>query len=188
MNVEEPAYGWLLEGSRLGPGTTLSSTELIHPRAEPEIAFLIGQELSGKAVGTSQVLSATQAVMAAVDVLDSRYAGYKFTLPDVIADNASAARFAVGDPMALEGINLRTVGCIFCKNGELVATAAGAAVLDHPAAAVAWLVRKLSSRGRSLPAGSLVLSGALTVSVPVAPGDVVTVELDRIGSLQLAVS
>jgi 2-keto-4-pentenoate hydratase len=126
--------------------------------------------------------------MVAIDVLDSRYAGYNFTLPDVIADNASAARFTVGDPVPLEGINLRTVGCVFSRNGELIATAAGAAVLDHPAAAVAWFVRKLASRGRILPAGSLVLAGALTAAVAVGPGDVVNVEIDRIGSVQLAVA
>jgi 2-keto-4-pentenoate hydratase len=80
------------------------------------------------------------------------------------------------------------VGCVFSRNGELIATAAGAAVLDHPAAAVAWFVRKLASRGRILPAGSLVLAGALTAAVAVGPGDVVNVEIDRIGSVQLAVA
>jgi 2-keto-4-pentenoate hydratase len=188
MKVDEPAYGWLLTGSRIQPGAALVTAELIQPRVEPEIAFMIGAELAGAAVTALQVLAATEAVMVAIDVLDSRYAGYNFTLPDVIADNASAARFTVGDPVPLEGINLRTVGCVFSRNGELIATAAGAAVLDHPAAAVAWFVRKLASRGRILPAGSLVLAGALTAAVAVGPGDVVNVEIDRIGSVQLAVA
>jgi 2-keto-4-pentenoate hydratase len=188
MKVDEPAYGWLLAGSRLPPGVPLAAADLIQPRVEPEIAFLIGGELSGGSVTTTQVLAAAEAVMVAIDVLDSRYAGYSFTLPDVIADNASAARYAVGDPVPPNGIDLRTVGCVFSKNGELMATAAGAAVLDHPAAAVAWFVRKLASRGRILPAGSLVLAGALTAAVAVSPGDVVTVEIDRIGSVTLGVA
>jgi len=188
MKVDEPSYGWLLEGARLQPGALLNTGELIQPRVEPEIAFLTGQDLAGTSVTATHVLGATRAVMVAIDVLDSRYAGYNFTLPDVIADNASAARFAVGDPMPLDGINLRTVGCVFSKNGEVVATAAGAAVLDHPAGALAWFVRRLASRGQSLPSGSLVLAGALTAAVPVSPGDVVTVEIDRIGAVTLGVA
>jgi 2-keto-4-pentenoate hydratase len=132
------------------------------------------------------VLAATAAVLPALDVLDSRFAGYRFTLPDVIADNASAARYTIGDPVPLDGIDLRLVGCVFECNGELVATAAGAAVLDHPAAAVAWFVRKLAAHGRELPAGSVVLAGALTAAIPVTADDVVRLTIDRIGGLDLA--
>jgi 2-oxo-3-hexenedioate decarboxylase len=92
----------------------------------------------------------------------------------------------VGDPVPVAGIDLRLAGCVFERNGELIATAAGAAVLEHPAAAVAWFVRKLASRGESLPAGSLVLAGALTAAIPVAAGDVVRVTIDRIGTVELA--
>jgi 2-oxo-3-hexenedioate decarboxylase len=77
------------------------------------------------------------------------------------------------------------LGCVFERNGELVATAAGAAVLDHPAAAVAWFVRRLHGRGRSLPAGSLVLAGALTAAIPLEPGDVLRATFDRIGAVEL---
>jgi 2-keto-4-pentenoate hydratase len=185
MNVNEPSYGWLLRGSRLQPGEPLVVSELIQPRVEPEIAFLTSKALSGP-VTVAQVLAATAAVMPAIDVLDSRYSGYQFTLPDVIADNASAARYKVGDPVSVSGIDLRTVGCVFQKNGVVVATAAGAAVLDHPAASVAWLVGKLAERGQELAAGSLVLAGALTAAFPIAPGDVVTVEIDRVGSVHLS--
>jgi 2-oxo-3-hexenedioate decarboxylase len=138
-------------------------------------------------VSTLDVLAATESVMPAIDVLDSRYSGYKFTLPDVIADNASGARYAVGDPVPLDGIDLRTVGCVFIHNGRLAATAAGAAIMDHPAAAVAWFVRKLAERDRSLPAGSLVLAGALTAAIPIGPGDNLTLEIDRIGALEMVV-
>jgi 2-oxo-3-hexenedioate decarboxylase len=186
MQVAEPLYGWLIEGSAIEPGAALACEELIQPRVEPEIAFLTSSDLAGSGVTAAHVLAATAAVMPAIDVLDSRYAGYRFTLPDVIADNASAARFVVGDPVSPVGIDLRRVGCVFSKGGEVVATAAGAAVLEHPAAAVAWFVRSLGARGRMLPAGSLVLAGALTAAVPVAPGDSVTVEIDRIGGVEMA--
>ena len=185
MNVDEPAYGWLLEGSRIEAGEALRCGELIQPRVEPEIAFLTGADLAGPHVSSTEVLAATAAVMPAIDVLDSRYAGYRFTLPAVIADNASSARFALGSPVPLGTLDLRLLGCVFEVNGELAGTAAGAAVLDHPAAAVAWFVRSLHARGRTTRAGSIVLSGALTAAVAVSPGDVVAVTVDRLGSLEL---
>jgi 2-oxo-3-hexenedioate decarboxylase len=87
MHVAEPAYGWLLQGTQVEAGTTLSCGALIQPRAEPEIAFVTGRDLAGPAVTSAQVLAATAAVLPAIDVLDSRYAGYEFTLPAVVADN-----------------------------------------------------------------------------------------------------
>ena len=185
MDVDEPAYGWLLQGTQVEIGAALSCGALIQPRAEPEIAFLTGHDLEGPAVTATHVLAATQAVLPAIDVLDSRYAGYEFTLPAVIADNISSGRYALGAPTPVTGMDLRLVGCVFERNGELVATAAGAAVLDHPAAAVAWFVRSLHRRGRGLPAGTLVLAGALTAAIPVAPGDVVRATFDRIGAVEL---
>lgn len=185
MSVDQPAYGWLVEGMQIDTGTSLECDQLIQPRVEPEIAFITDADLQGRGVTAWQVLAATGAVVPALDVLDSRYAGYRFTLPAVIADNASAARFAIGDPVEPQGIDLRLIGCVFEKNGQLVATASGAAVLDHPAAAVAWFVRSLASRGRTLPAGSMVLAGAWTAAVEVEPGDVVRATFDRIGHVEL---
>ncbi len=186
MNVDEPLYGWLTDRMAIDRGQVLDVSRYIQPRVEPEIAFLVGGDLAGPGVTGADVLAATTAVMVAIDVLDSRYAGYRFTLPDVVADNASAAGYLLGDPRPVEGLDLRTVGCVFSKNGEVVATAAGAAVLGHPAAAVGWLVRKLAERGRRLPAGTVVLAGALTAAISVDTGDTVRVEVDRLGSLDLA--
>ncbi len=186
MNVDEPIYGALLSGSLIEPGGTLACDQLIQPRAEPEIAFLVDRDLEGPAVSATHVIAATAAVMPAIDILDSRYSGYRFSLADVIADNASSARYALGDPVPVDGIDLRLVGCAFNKNGETIATAAGAAVLGHPAGAVAWYVRKLAERDRGLAAGTIVLAGALTAATPVSPGDTIGVEIDRVGSLELA--
>jgi 2-oxo-3-hexenedioate decarboxylase len=186
MAVDEPIYGWLVDGTAVDVGQPLRVDDYIQPRVEPEIAFLTGAPLEGRGVTSAHVLAATAAVLPAIDILDSRYAGYRFTLADVAADNASAAGYIVGDPVPVDGIDLRLAGCVFERNGELIATAAGAAVLEHPAAAVAWFVRKLASRGESLPAGSLVLAGALTAAIPVAAGDVVRVTIDRIGTVELA--
>ncbi len=187
MGVSEALYGWFTDRHRLDPGQPLDSGRLIQPRAEPEIAFITSRDLEGP-VGLHDVLAATEAVAPALDILDSRFAGYSFTLADVVADNCSAGAFLVGNPVPLGSFDLALVGCVFEKNGELVGTAAGAAVLGHPAAAVAWFVRKLAERGEGLPAGSLVLPGALTGAVPIGPGDSVVASFDRIGSVELSVA
>lgn len=185
MSVHEPIYGWFRPGSAIDLGAPLDLSTLIQPRAEPEIAFLTSRELGGADVTAAEVLAATAGVMPALDVLDSRYAGYKFTLPDVVADDASAARYVLGAPVPVDGLDLTLVGCVLERDDEVVDTAAGAAVLGHPAAAVAWFVRKLGERGRVLPAGSVVLSGALTAAIALTPGAVVRVTLDGLGEVEL---
>jgi 2-keto-4-pentenoate hydratase len=188
MGVAEPLYGELTDAMLLDIGEPLVAADHIQPRVEPEIAFLVGTDLAGERVGTTQVLAATAAVAPAIEVIDSRYAGYSFTLPDVIADNASAARLVLGGVRrTADGIDLRLLGCVLERNGRVVSTAAGAASLGHPAAAVAWLVRALARRGRGLAAGDVVLSGALTEALPVAPGDVVVARLGRLGTVELPI-
>ena len=186
MNVSEPLYGWLTDDMQLDTGQTLVCSDYIQPRCEPEIAFLLREDLSGPHVLAAHVLAATALVFPAIDVLDSRFAGYKFTGSDVIADNSSCAGFVFGgqgvDPT---GIDLRLVGCAFEKNGVLLGTAAGAAVLGHPAASVAWMVRRMAERGQGLTAGMVVMAGALTEAVAVAPGDTVVARFDRLGSVEL---
>jgi len=132
------------------------------------------------------VLAATAGVGVAMDVIDSRYRDFKFSLTDVIADNASSARFALGSrlvpPSALE---LDLVGVVLRADGAVVATAAGAAVLGHPAVGMAWAVNHMAGMGESLPAGSIVLAGALTDAVPIGPGKVVEAEADGLGTVRL---
>lgn len=185
MNVDEPLYGWMTAPMFLGGRGrgSFQRERFIQPRAEPEIAFFTASELAGPDVTAEEVLGATEAVAPAIDILDSRFTGYSFSLADVTADNASAGGYVIGDPVALSS-DLSLTGCVFMKNGEVVATAAGAAVMDHPAEAMAWFVRKLYQRGRSLEAGSLVLAGAWTAAVPMESGDVVRAEFDRYGVVE----
>ena len=182
MNVSEPLYGWLTDAMRVDGKASVD--DYIQPRAEPEVAFMLGDELGGPDITTAQVIAATESVAPALDILDSRFAGYRFTLADIAADNSSAAGFVLGTPVAPPP-DLRVVGCVFEKNDDLVATAAGAAVMDHPAAAVAWFVRKLHERERTLPAGTTVLAGAWTAAEPIAPGDRLRATFDHIGSVEL---
>jgi 2-oxo-3-hexenedioate decarboxylase len=188
MNVDAPLYGWVTDRMLLPYGEPVELGRFIQPRVEPEIAFQLGRPIATPATVTG-VLAATEAVFAAVDVLDSRYENYRFTLPDVVADNASAAGFLLGPravpPAELE--DLRLLGCVLRVGGDVTATAAGAAVMGHPAAAVAWLANRLADRGQSLDAGMLVFSGGLTEPVPLQMGTSVTAEVDQLGAIEVYV-
>ena len=187
MKVDQPLFGWLTDDMQIDVGQSVECARFIQPRCEPEIAFLLNRDLEGPNVTAAHVLAATEAVFGAIDVLDSRFTGYAFTFNDVVADNASSAAFTLGGtPIDPKGIDLRLTGCVFEKNGELIATAAGAAVLGHPAASVAWLVRELARRGRGLSKGQVVMAGALTEAIPVAPGDTVVARFDRLGTVELS--
>jgi 2-oxo-3-hexenedioate decarboxylase len=186
MNVDSPLYGWVTSSmlTPFGEGVDLSA--LIHPRVEPEIAFRLGEDLTTPATVTS-VLAATESVFAAIDVLDSRYEGFRFTLPDVIADNASAGSFLLG-PKAVHPadlIDLALIGCVLRVNGAVVATAAGAATMGHPAAAIAWLANRLAERGQTLTAGMIIFSGGLTEPVALESGVSVSAEFDGLGSIEV---
>jgi len=183
--IHDPLYGWFVSGMVSSHGE-LPLDELIQPKVEPEIAFLIRDEIQAPATVTS-VLAATEAVFAAIEVLDSRYGNSRYRLPDAIADNAGAARVVFGPqarrPSELE--DLRLLGCVFRQQGEVVGTAAGAAVMGHPAAAVAWLVNTLAAQGKHLLGGTFVLSGGLTAPVPLRPGGTVSAEFDGLGSIEV---
>jgi 2-oxo-3-hexenedioate decarboxylase len=186
MKVDTPLYGWVTSGMLVPQGEPVDLDGLIHPRVEPEIAFLLGRDVPVPATVTG-VLAATEAVFAAADVLDSRYRDFRFALPDVVADNASAGRFLLG-PRAVPPADLpdlRLLGCVLRVEGEVAATAAGAATLGHPAEAVAWLADRLAERDQVVRAGMLVFSGGLTDAVPLEPGRSVTVELDGLGTIEV---
>jgi 2-oxo-3-hexenedioate decarboxylase len=186
MGVHEPIYGFITESMVLDEGEPLKIGELIHPRAEPEIAMFLRSDLRGPGVTPEQVLEATEAVAPAIEIIDSRYRNFNFTLVDVVADNASSSRIVVSSQrMKPSDLDLRLLGMVFEKNGEVVETGAGAAILGHPAIAVAWMANKLAEVGRYLPAGQFVMPGAVANAHPVAPGDEVRVSYDRLGELTL---
>lgn len=182
MGVSEPVYGWLTDAMAHPAEAPLPLSELIHPRVEPEIVFVLGTDLAGPGVSGQDVLAATAAVCCGLEVIDSRYENFRFTLPDVVADNTSAARFILGPKRMVPGdLDLALVGCLLENGPDLVATAAGAAVVGHPAESVALLANHLGRRGRCLKAGWVVLSGGLTDAVPLAPGSHVTATFAHLG-------
>jgi len=186
MGVETPVFGFLVDAFGVPEGAAVKTAELIHPKVEPEIAFVLKHALKGPGCHIGSVLAATDFVLPGIEVIDSRYRDFKFDLKSVVADNTSAARFVVGgQALRPERVDLRTVGIVLEKNGTPVALGAGAAVLGHPAAAIAMLANHLGRRGREIPAGSLILSGGVTEAVAVASGDAVTLRVQGMGSVSL---
>lgn len=184
MGVHEPTYGVLLDYMQLEEAEPVRNSELIHPKAEPEIAFYLNEDLEGSSVTAAQVLAATRFIFPAIEIIDSRYKDFKFTLADVVADNSSSSRFILGGrPCKPEDLDLSLMGLVMTKNGEIETTGAGAAVLGNPATAIAWLVKKLHERGEKLFKGQVILSGAITAAIAIQPGDVVQASFEKLGSV-----
>jgi len=137
MGVDTPVFGFLADYFAVPEGGECRLAELIHPKVEPEIAFVLKRPLRGPGCHVGAVLAATDFVMPAIEIIDSRYRDFRFDLKSVVADNCSSSRFVVGARMtAVEGLDLRATGVVLERNGEAVAFGAGAAVVGHPAAAV----------------------------------------------------
>ena len=186
MGVESPVFGFLADYFSVPEGSTVKVSELIHPKVEPEIAFVMKRALKGPGCNIADVLAATDFVLPGIEVIDSRYRDFKFDLKSVVADNTSAARFVVGgQAQRPENVDLRTVGIVLEKNGVPTALGAGAAVLGHPASAIAMLANHLGQRDQEIPAGALILSGGITEAVAVAPGDNVCLRVQGMGSITL---
>ncbi len=186
MGVDEPVYGWLMESGRLAPETPIRLDEFIHPRCEPEIVFTIGEDIEGPGISAGDIIDATTAVTGGIEVIDARYERFSFQLADTIADNTSAARYRLGTKRVdVTDLDLALLGCVFKVNGDITATAAGAALLGDPAHCVAMLANHLADRGRKIGAGWTVLAGALTDAVQLAPGTHARADYAHLGSVEL---
>ncbi len=189
LGVNEPDYGHILDGMVVAEGEMIRTADLIQPRIEGEIAFVLKEDLEGPGVTLPDVIRCSEGVIPALEVIDSRIMDWKIKLPDTVADNASSARIILGGKITpVLGLDLRTVGMVLEKNGEITATAAGAAVLGHPAQAVAWLANKLAAYRISLAKGEVILSGSLTAAVPVAVGNFIRADFGRLGDVKIKFS
>ncbi len=186
LNVDRPDYGHILDGMVLQDGDQFPAKDLIQPRIEPEIAFILDKDIKGPGVTTVQVLAATAFVLPALEIIDSRFESWKIKLSDTIADNASSARIVLGEsPRRVDQVDLRLMGMVMEKNGEVVQTGAGAAALGHPANAVAWLANAVGEFGVTLKAGEVIMPGALCAAADVAPGDTVRATFDGLGTVSV---
>ncbi|MEN6440358.1 MAG: fumarylacetoacetate hydrolase family protein [Syntrophobacter sp.] len=184
IGVNEPDYGHLLDHMLVREGEPIPCNRLLQPKVEGEVAFVLNKTLRGPGVTIADVLRATEGVMASIEIVDSRVRDWKIKLPDTVADNASSARFVVGSRLVRPGdVNLRLLGMVLEKNGDVVNTGAGAAVMGHPAASVAWLANKLGQFGIALEEGEIILSGAITAAVDARAGDSFLISFQELGTV-----
>lgn len=181
LGVDAPAYGRVLDGT-IRDDRRFETDALIEPRVEPEIAFLIGEDLSPP-VRRHDVVSATRLVVPAIEVVDSRIRDWAVTAPTAVADNALAARLLLGDQTAARDVDIVREGVEVLIDGERRATGVGSAVLGHPADAVAWLAEALPDHGDALQTGDVVTTGSITEPIPVSAGETVVARFSSLGTV-----
>ncbi len=187
MGVHSPIYGVLTDRMKCLSGESISLKNRIHPKVEPEIAFLIDQTLQGR-VTVQDVLNSCSGVCAAMEIIDSRYRNFEFTLPDVVADNCSSSSFVLGDVVKNpKEFDFRNLGIILEKDGSPVQFGSSAAIYGDPAASVAELCSMLGARGLALEAGSVVLAGAATAAIPLELGSEYAAVVQGLGRVSIKV-
>lgn len=171
MGVDEPDYGHLLSEMRLLEGEAVDARRYCFPRVEVEVGFLLGEDVPGAECTEQDVLARTEAFVPAIELIDSRIADWRISLPDTIADNASSAGFVLGqariDPTKVDP---RAIDAVLWRDGDRVASGRSDAVLGNPVTAVAWLARKVADFGVRLRAGNIVLPGSCTRALDVGAG------------------
>lgn len=187
LGVDQPDYGMLFDDMAVPDGWEISRDQLIQPKVEAEVAFVLERDLDEERLTIADVLRAVAFALPAIEVVDSRIADWKIGILDTIADNASSGLYVLGNaPRKLDGLDLRTAGMVIESQGEPVSVGAGAACLGDPLSAVLWLARTMARVGRPLKAGDTVLSGALGPMAPVTWGDVFEARIAGLGSVRAA--
>jgi 2-keto-4-pentenoate hydratase len=184
FGVNEPDYAPVLASGLVDDGAVVEVSRFIQPKAEAEIALLLDRPLTGPGVTTLEAARAIAGATAAIEIVDSRIEDWKIKLPDTIADMASSGAVVLSSQVVpLDDIDVRLVGLVMTRNGQLAGTGAGAAALGNPIQAVAWLANTLAPYGVTLEAGRFVMTGALHAAFPATAGDVIRAEFDRLGSV-----
>lgn len=186
MGVDHPNRGWLTDAMLVRDGT-VGLQQLLHPKVEPEIALVLGRDLRG-ATTAAEVLAATRGVCVCLEVVDSRYVDFRFDAVDNVADDSSAGLVVLGPEVPLPDQPLAQLRCELRLDGATVATATGAAALDDPAAAAAWMAAHVDDHPRGLRAGDVVLTGGLTAPITLAVGQRIEASIPQLGTARLSVA
>jgi len=183
LGVDQPDFGVLFHDMAIADGGVLAASKVLQPKAEVEIALVMGRDLDLVGATPDAVAAAVEYVVTAIEIVDSRIADWKITFADTVADNGSSAFYVLGeDRKPLDGLDLYTCGMVLEVNGLVASLGAGAACLGHPLNAAAWLARTMAGLGEPLRAGDVVLTGALGPLVPLNPGDAVIARIGGLGS------
>ncbi|MFF0741672.1 2-keto-4-pentenoate hydratase [Streptomyces sp. NPDC004111] len=187
LGVDSPDFGALFDDTAFCDGAEIPVGAVLQPRAEAEIALVLGEDLPHAHSTVADLLRATAFALPAIEVVGSRIRDWDITLVDTVADNASSGAYVLGTrPVRLDALDLRTAGAVLERRGEVVSVGAGAACLGSPLNAALWLADTLAGLGRPLRAGDTVLTGALGPVVDVAPGDVVEARIEGLGTVRAA--
>lgn len=184
LGVDQPDYGLLFDDMEVLNGSEISCQELMQPKAEAEIAFVLKKDLNATSTTAAEMLSAIDYAVAAIEIVGSRIKDWNIKITDTIADNASASHFVIGHrPVRLENFDLINCKMTLFKNGEQVSDGTGAACLGSPINACIWLANTMAAHGSPLKAGDLILSGALGPMTSVEPGDQVKAVIEGLGEV-----
>ncbi|WP_286138279.1 fumarylacetoacetate hydrolase family protein [Bacillus sp. AFS055030] len=187
LGVDEPDYGHLLTDMKIPNFGEVQVANMILPKVEAEIAFVLKKDLIGPNITFEDVINATDYIVPAIEVVDSRIENWKIRLEDTVADNASSCLFVLGNERFDVGeIDLPNVTMELYRNGELMNSGKGEAVLGNPIHCVAWLANKLSEFGISLNAGEIILSGALSAAINANAGDLFTAKFPLLGEVSIS--
>lgn len=181
VGVDEVIWGHLTDAMQIEDGSELSLTGMVHPRAEPEIAFVMGKTLSGK-VSAAQAMDAVDYICPAIEIIDSRYRNFKFALTDVIADNTSASKFVLGNRYSRD-TDIANLGMIVEVDGHTRAVGSSAAILGHPVRSLMAASAMLETWGLALRPGDILLAGAATEAMPLAPGQNIKLIVQNAGEV-----
>jgi 2-oxo-3-hexenedioate decarboxylase len=181
MGVSEMIWGRLTDHMLLENGATLTRRRFVHPRVEPEIAFLLTAPLSGR-IDPMTAMRAVGAIAPAMEIIDSRYENFKFSLTDVVADNASSSALVIG-PWGSPAIEFGNLGMVMEIDGVVRQAGSSAAILGHPVHSLVAAARLLDQQGESLQAGDIVLAGAATAAEPLAVGQSIRLSVQDLGAM-----
>lgn len=180
MGVDDLIWGRLTNTMIVENNASIDLSQYVHPRAEPEIAFKLKKTLSGK-ITVKEALDAIDGVAAAIEIIDSRYKNFKFSLTDVIADNCSSAGFVIGD-WHKPNIDLSNLRMALQANGKDIAVGSSADILDHPINSLVEAARCIALSGEALQPGQIILAGAATAAVALEQDQLISINIEHLSS------
>src|SRR5262245_21831132 len=184
LGVDQPDFGALFDDMLLHDGGTVPHRAVLQPRAEAEVALVLGAPIEDPATTLDDLAAAVDHVLSAIEVVGSRIAGWDITIVDTVADNASSGMFVLGTtPIDPAGLDLAAAAMTMTLDGRVVSTGTGAACLGHPYNAALWLARRMIAEGTPLAAGDIVMSGALGPMQDLAPGSTAQATIDGLGTV-----
>ncbi|MFC7401692.1 2-oxo-hept-4-ene-1,7-dioate hydratase [Citricoccus sp. GCM10030269] len=182
--IDEPDYGVIFDDMVMESGHVYEWQRFTHPRVEMELAFVLNETLSGPGVTLFDVLRATEYVVPALEILDSRIEMTGRTIVDTISDNAAMGAMVLGGrPVSVDAVDLRWVSGMLSRNQEIIETGVAAAVLNHPGNGVHWLANRIAGHGDVLEAGEIILAGSFTRPMWVYAGDTVYADYGELGTV-----